>query len=124
MKADDQRFAVGFSSPVVAGDAVIVGLSSLEEVTARENATFRGGVVAFDRRSGKELWRYRTAEPPNNGVGVWSSVSVDTGARTVFATRRRFREYLGRCLAESVRAAAGAIRAVELAQAMCGGSVR
>ena len=86
VKADDQRFATGFSSPVVAGDAVIVGLSSVEEVAARENAMFRGGVVAFDRRSGKELWRYRTAEPPDNGVGVWSTVSVDAGTRTVFAT--------------------------------------
>jgi polyvinyl alcohol dehydrogenase (cytochrome) len=86
VKADDQRFAVGFSSPVVAGDAVIVGLSSLEEVAARGSATFRGGVVAFDRRNGKELWRYRTAEPPYNGVGVWSTVSVDLDTRTVFAT--------------------------------------
>lgn len=86
VKADDQRFATGFSSPVVAGDAVIVGLSSIEEVAARETATFRGGVVAFDRRTGKELWRYRTAEPPDNGVGVWSTVSVDMQARTVFAT--------------------------------------
>jgi polyvinyl alcohol dehydrogenase (cytochrome) len=86
VKADDQRFATGFSSPVVAGDAVVVGLASIEEVAARENATFRGGVVAFDRRNGKELWRYRTAEPPDNGVGVWSTVSVDVAARTVFAT--------------------------------------
>jgi len=86
VKADDQRFATGFSSPVVAGDAVIVGLASIEEVAARENAAFRGGVVAFDRRTGKELWRYRTAEPPANGVGVWSTVSVDLPARTVFAT--------------------------------------
>lgn len=86
VKADDQRFAVGFSSPVVAGDTVIVGLSSLEEVAARGSATFRGGVVAFDRRNGKELWRYRTAEPPYNGVGVWSTVSVDLDTRTVFAT--------------------------------------
>jgi len=86
VKADDQRFATGFSSPVVAGDAVIVGLSSLEEVAARGGAMFRGGVAAFDRRSGKELWRYRTAEEPYNGVGVWSTVSVDLGTRTVYAT--------------------------------------
>jgi polyvinyl alcohol dehydrogenase (cytochrome) len=86
VKADDQRFATGFSSPVVAGNAVIVGLSSIEEVATRGNATFRGGVVAFDRRDGKELWRYSTAEPPFNGVGVWSTVSVDLDARTVFAT--------------------------------------
>jgi polyvinyl alcohol dehydrogenase (cytochrome) len=86
VKADEQRFATGFSSPVVAGAAVIVGLSSLEEVAARGSATFRGGVVAFDRRNGKELWRYHTAEPPYNGVGVWSTVSVDLDAETVFAT--------------------------------------
>lgn len=86
VKADDQKFATGFSSPVVAGDAVIVGLSSLEEVAARGSATFRGGVVAFDRRNGKELWRYRTAEPPYNGVGVWSTVSVDIESNTVYAT--------------------------------------
>ncbi len=86
VKADEQRYATGFSSPVVAGDAVIVGLSSLEEVAAQGSATFRGGVVAFDRRTGKERWRYRTAEQPYNGVGVWSTVSVDLDAQTVFAT--------------------------------------
>ncbi len=86
VKADDQRYATGFSSPVVAGDAVVVGLSSLEEVAAQGSATFRGGVTAFDRRTGKERWRYRTAEQPYNGVGVWSTVSVDLDAQTVFAT--------------------------------------
>ena len=83
---DDQEFATGFSSPVVTEDAVIVGLASIEEVAAESNATFRGGVAAFDRASGMELWRYRTAEPPYNGVSVWSSVSVDVDASTVFAT--------------------------------------
>jgi polyvinyl alcohol dehydrogenase (cytochrome) len=86
VKADDQKFASGFSSPVVAGDAVIVGLSSVEEVAAQGSATFRGGVAAFDRRTGEERWRYQTAEPPSNGVGVWSTVSVDLDSQTVFAT--------------------------------------
>ena len=84
--ADDQEFASGFSSPVVTKQAVIVGLASIEEVAAEANATFRGGVAAFDRRTGEELWRYRTAEPPFNGVAVWSTVSVDVAAGTVFAT--------------------------------------
>ena len=84
--ADDQEFAIGFSSPVVTADAVIVGLASGEEFAAEANATYRGGVAAFDRESGDELWRYRTAEPPFNGVGVWSSVSVDVEAGTVFVT--------------------------------------
>ncbi|MBA2326955.1 MAG: PQQ-binding-like beta-propeller repeat protein [Actinobacteria bacterium] len=84
--ADDQEFASGFSSPVVTKDAVIVGLSSIEEVAAEANATYRGGVAAFDRKTGEELWRYRTAEPPYNGVSVWSTVSVDVDAGIVFAT--------------------------------------
>ncbi len=86
VKADEQRYATGFSSPVVAGNAVIVGLASLEEFTAQGSASFRGGVAAFDRRNGKQLWRYNTAEPPDNGVGVWSTVSIDLDTRTVFAT--------------------------------------
>jgi polyvinyl alcohol dehydrogenase (cytochrome) len=84
--ADDQEFATGFSSPVVAANVVVVGLSSVEEVAAEANAQFRGGVAAFDRRTGEEVWRYRTAEPPYNGVGVWSTVSIDEAAETVFAT--------------------------------------
>ncbi|MGQ0802639.1 MAG: outer membrane protein assembly factor BamB family protein [Actinomycetota bacterium] len=84
--ADDQEFASGFSSPVVTKKAVIVGLASIEEVAAESNATYRGGVAAFDRATGAELWRYRTAEPPYNGVGVWSTVSVDLDTGTVFAT--------------------------------------
>jgi polyvinyl alcohol dehydrogenase (cytochrome) len=84
--ADDQEFASGFSSPVVTKRAVIVGLSSIEEIAAESNATYRGGVAAFDRKTGEELWRYRTAEPPHNGVGVWSSVSVDVDTATVYTT--------------------------------------
>lgn len=83
---DDQEFAVGFSSPVVAGKVVVVGLASIEEVAAEANATFRGGAVAFDRRTGTERWRYRTAEPPYNGVGVWSTPSFDAAANTVYLT--------------------------------------
>lgn len=84
--ADDQDFAAGFSSPVVTRDAVIVGLASVEEIAAEANATYRGGVVAFDRETGEERWRYRTAEPPFNGVGVWSSASVDVDTGAVFVT--------------------------------------
>jgi polyvinyl alcohol dehydrogenase (cytochrome) len=83
---DPHQFASGFSSPVVAGDLVIVGSSSGEEAIATKNATFRGGVVAFDRATGTEVWRHYTVEPPENGVSVWSSVSVDEDAGAVFAT--------------------------------------
>lgn len=85
-EVDPHQWASGFSSPVVAGDLVIVGSASGEEGVATDDATFRGGVVAFDRGSGAEVWRHYTAEPPHNGVSVWSTVSVDLEAGAVFAS--------------------------------------
>ena len=83
---DSHPNATGFSSPVVYGDLVIVGSSSGEEAVAEDNATFRGAVVAFDRETGDEVWRHSTVQPPENGVAVWSSVSIDEDAGVVFAT--------------------------------------
>lgn len=83
---DPHPLAAGFSSPVVVGEYVVVGSSSTEVRTAKTEATFHGSVVAFDRATGNELWRYYTAEPSYNGVSVWSSPSVDTETGVVFAT--------------------------------------
>ena len=83
---DSHTNATGFSSPVAYGDLVIVGSSSGEEAVAADNATFRGAVVAFDRETGAEVWRHYTVESPENGVAVWSSVSIDEDASVVFAT--------------------------------------
>ena len=83
---DPHERASGFSSPVIAGDLVIVGSSSTEEVVARENATFRGSIVAFDRASGREVWRHYTAEAPYNGVSMWSTPTVDLERGLVFGS--------------------------------------
>lgn len=83
---DPHPRAGGFSSPVVAGNRVIVGSASIEEVSAKDHATFRGSIVAFDRSTGAEVWRHYTVDPPHNGVAVWSSVSVDAEAGLVFGT--------------------------------------
>jgi polyvinyl alcohol dehydrogenase (cytochrome) len=85
VEVDPHPFAQGFSSPVPVGDLVIVGSSSREEVSATENATFRGGVVAYARETGEEVWRHYTVEPPFNGASVWGTVSVDENAGRVFA---------------------------------------
>jgi polyvinyl alcohol dehydrogenase (cytochrome) len=83
---DPHPLSVGFSSPLVFERYVIIGSSSIEEAAVAQNATFRGGMVAFDRDTGAELWRYYTVEPPFNGAGVWSSPSVDSDTRTVFGS--------------------------------------
>lgn len=83
---DTNPRASGFSSPVVAGGLVIVGSASVEEVVAKDNATFRGSLVAFDITTGVERWRRYTAEPPDTGVSIWSTPSVDVEAGLVFAS--------------------------------------
>jgi polyvinyl alcohol dehydrogenase (cytochrome) len=84
-QSSDNVYAAGFSSPVVAGDLVIVGSSSSEETAVAEDATFRGGVVAFDRETGAQVWRHYTVEPPYNGASVWGTVSVDRELGLIFA---------------------------------------
>ena len=83
---DAHARASGFSSPVLAGNLVIVGSSSTEEVAARENATFRGSIVAFDRETGSEVWRHYTVDPPHNGVAMWSTPTVDLERGLVFGS--------------------------------------
>lgn len=83
---DTHPRAAGFSSPVVVRDLVIVGSASVEEVSARDNATFRGAMVAFDAATGHEAWRHYTVDPPHNGVAIWSSPSVDDELGLVYGT--------------------------------------
>ena len=83
---DPHPAAAGFSSPTVAGGLVLIGSSSGEEFTARDEATFRGSLVAFDAETGEEVWRHYTVEPPHNGVAMWSSASVDIEAGVVYGS--------------------------------------
>jgi polyvinyl alcohol dehydrogenase (cytochrome) len=83
---DPHPRASGFSSPLVADGLVIIGSASIEETTAKSDATFRGSLVAFDVATGKEVWRHYTVDPPDNGVAIWSSPSVDEASGTVYAT--------------------------------------
>ncbi len=83
---DGHDRASGFSSPVLAGNLVIVGSSSTEEAVAADNATFRGSIVAFDRASGREVWRHYTVDPPHNGVAMWSTPTVDLERGLVFGS--------------------------------------
>jgi polyvinyl alcohol dehydrogenase (cytochrome) len=75
--------AVGWGSPIVFERYVIVGSAGADLPAYFD---FRGGMVAFDRETGAELWRFYTAAPPQNGVSVWSTPSVDGALRLVYGT--------------------------------------
>jgi len=83
-------------APTLEGGRLYVPLSSLEEGSGAnpkyECCTFRGGVVAFDAKTGAEVWRaYTIPVPPKRirknasgtqlwgpaGGSVWSSPTVD-----------------------------------------------
>jgi outer membrane protein assembly factor BamB len=77
------------SSPIVAGGLVMVGHSSSNEIvppSPEVQAMTVGGVFAADTETGEEAWHYFTAELPENGAMVWSSVSVDLDMGLVYAS--------------------------------------
>jgi polyvinyl alcohol dehydrogenase (cytochrome) len=65
-----------------------VGGSSIEEVTTEPGAaaSFRGFVLAMNKRDGTNAWKKLTVEPPSNGATIWSTLSVDEAAGVVFAS--------------------------------------
>jgi polyvinyl alcohol dehydrogenase (cytochrome) len=85
---DNVGVVVGFSSPVVTKDFVLVGTSSAEELTlpAGNPATFHGAVLAYNKSDGSVAWKKPTVDPPGDGVGVWSTLSVDEQAGLVYAS--------------------------------------
>jgi polyvinyl alcohol dehydrogenase (cytochrome) len=91
-------------SPVVAGERVMIGVSSTEEGLAQSESypccTFRGSVVALNVKTGALLWKTYTVPPnagpctghnPPSGCGysggaVWSTPAVDLSSGVVYAT--------------------------------------
>lgn len=82
----DNPASDGTSSPIIAGDKVIVGHSTFAEVATDARETAFGGVEAFSTADGSRLWSYRTTEADENGAMVWSTVAVDVAAKVVYAT--------------------------------------
>jgi len=101
----DQHSRSGITgSPIVAGDKLIVPLSSLEEVAARDEnyecCTFIGALVALDRFSGEILWKTHTIDEASKpfkknsagvqmygpaGAAVWSAPSFDRQRQLIYA---------------------------------------
>jgi outer membrane protein assembly factor BamB len=79
----------GTSSPVIAGELVLVGHScgAAEVSGGPAQAAAKGGVEALRTEDGSRAWTYWTVpEEGETGAMVWSTVGVDLDAQVVFAT--------------------------------------
>jgi quinoprotein glucose dehydrogenase len=80
------------ATPIVAGDVVLVGAAFETGANPRSKSNIKGAVRAFDVRTGKRLWMFKTIpEPGETGsetwqddswaytgnTGVWAQISVD-----------------------------------------------
>jgi polyvinyl alcohol dehydrogenase (cytochrome) len=82
----EETWLVGFSSPIVTKDFVIVGTSGLEEVAPPQGGfTTRGHVLAVNKVDGTLAWKHFNVDAPSTGNAVWSTVSVDETAGLVIA---------------------------------------
>jgi polyvinyl alcohol dehydrogenase (cytochrome) len=86
---DDHPMGLITGSPVISGTKIFVGVSSLEEVAAANNAykccSFRGSVDAVDAETGKPVWKVFTVPEGYNGGSVWGSTPVlDLARRLVY----------------------------------------
>jgi polyvinyl alcohol dehydrogenase (cytochrome) len=70
-----------WSSPIVVGDTLIIGVGSYQ-VWRQAEPMFRGSILGLDAHTGDERWRVSVcpddpAEACGGGVSVWSSAAVD-----------------------------------------------
>ena len=106
VKIDPHVTTIATSSPVYHKGRIYIGVSSREENALVENpkyecCTFRGGVAAFDARTGALVWRFYTMPEPardqgkdkNNrtvlgpsGAAVWSTVAIHPDAGRLYLT--------------------------------------
>jgi polyvinyl alcohol dehydrogenase (cytochrome) len=106
VKVDPHPMNICTSAPIYHNGRVYIGVSSREEVVMMGNSkyeccTFRGGVAAFDAKTGKQVWRFYTVkeEPKEqgkdkfgrrifgpSGVGVWSTVAINPQAKRLYLT--------------------------------------
>jgi polyvinyl alcohol dehydrogenase (cytochrome) len=99
-KPDNHPRTLLTAAPVLYKDTVLIGLSSVEELGSvkYECCTFRGGVVAYAARTGKELWRSLTVDPPiiqgknaagvnkwaPSGAAVWGAPAIDVDRNQLY----------------------------------------
>ena len=106
IKVDPHPMTICTSAPIYYNGRIYIGVSSREEVVMMGNqkyecCTFRGGVAAFDAKTGQPAWRFYTVkeEPKEqgkdkfgrrifgpSGVGVWSTVAIHPEEKRLYLT--------------------------------------
>ena len=83
-KQPDAQAADGSSSPVVAGDLILIGGSNGGlELTG---GSFRGYLAALDRMTGDNRWTAYTVPEGAKGASIWSTASADLTSMRAYAT--------------------------------------
>ena len=83
-KAPDTQTADGSSSPIIAGDLVLIGGSNGGlELTG---GTFRGYLSALDRMTGAITWTMYTVPSGARGASIWSTASADLAAGRAYGS--------------------------------------
>jgi quinoprotein glucose dehydrogenase len=71
------------ATPIVAGDIIVVGSSHRAGGAPRSKQNARGSVRAYDVRTGKRLWIFRTIPRPGEfGYDTWDPASAATTGNT------------------------------------------
>ncbi|HMI90572.1 MAG TPA: PQQ-binding-like beta-propeller repeat protein, partial [Polyangiales bacterium] len=83
MKAHTSQTADGSSSPIVAGDVVLVGGSSGSIELGV--GSFRGYLSALNKMTGAIVWSEFTVPEGSLGASIWSTASADVAAGVAFA---------------------------------------
>jgi polyvinyl alcohol dehydrogenase (cytochrome) len=102
-RLEDHPISVLTGAPVVAGDKLLVPISSIEEAAAMSKAysccTFRGSLAALDLKTGKLLWKTSMIDEPHKvirnkdgggmvqgpaGAAIWAAPSLDTKRGLVY----------------------------------------
>ncbi|HEX3700114.1 MAG TPA: PQQ-binding-like beta-propeller repeat protein [Phenylobacterium sp.] len=104
-RLEDHPISVLTGSPIVAGNRLLVPISSIEEAAAMSKTyaccTFRGSLAALDLATGKLLWKTSMISEPHKvlrekeggiavqgpaGAAVWASPSIDRKRGLVYVT--------------------------------------
>ena len=81
MTLDKQQQTLLWSSPVLAGDEIVIGIGSFAVFLG---GSFRGSIVGVDAHTGATRWQTFVVPESGQGVSVWSSAAYDSTRKRIY----------------------------------------